>query len=191
MQRREAKNRPERPQGSPETERAERYPRKSPQKRPVLSRPGNLQFEGTGWWRSSGPNWLLPTQSSNRSPKLESGTEFFAARRSPPAEHAAVAPSPCAAEYVRQDVRVRSNRDSRYQQMLSAFPPTAPASVKTLRAVRELLSILDRSGFEFSRSRFLADPLTRHPPKPVCLDFDVRLHQSVGMSGVGMSRARA
>ena len=50
MQRREAKNRPERPQGSPETERAERYPRKSPQKRPVLSRPGNLQFEGTGWW---------------------------------------------------------------------------------------------------------------------------------------------
>jgi len=43
---------------------------------------------------------------------------------------------------------------------------------------------------EFSRSRFLADPLTRHPPKPVCLDFDVRLHQSVGMSGVGMSRAR-
>src|SRR4029077_11803663 len=90
-----------------------------------------------------------------------------------------------------RDVRVRSNRDSRYQQMLSAFPPTAPASVKTLRAVRELLSILDRSGFEFSRSRFLADPLTRHPPKPVCLDFDVRLRQSVGMSGVGMSRARA
>jgi hypothetical protein len=25
------------------------------------------------------PNWLLPTQSSNRSPKLESGTEFSAA----------------------------------------------------------------------------------------------------------------
>src|ERR1700675_55969 len=24
--------------------------RKSPQKRPVLSRPGNLQFGGTGWW---------------------------------------------------------------------------------------------------------------------------------------------
>ena len=24
-------------------------------------------------------NWLLPTQSSNRSPKLESGPEFFAA----------------------------------------------------------------------------------------------------------------
>jgi hypothetical protein len=47
MQRREAKNRPERPQGSPETERAERYPRKSSQKRPVLSRPGNLQFGGT------------------------------------------------------------------------------------------------------------------------------------------------
>jgi len=96
-----------------------------------------------------------------------------------------------AAEYVRQDVRVRSNRDSRYQQMLSAFPPTAPASVKTLRAVRELLSILDRSGFEFSLSRFLADPLTRHPPKPVCLDFDVRLRQSVGMSDVSMSKARA
>src|SRR5260370_16201178 len=43
-------NRAERPQGSPETERAERYPRKSPQKRPVLSRSGNLQFGGTGWW---------------------------------------------------------------------------------------------------------------------------------------------
>jgi hypothetical protein len=44
-------NRAERPQVSPETERAERYRRKSPQKRPVLSRPGNLQFGGTGWWR--------------------------------------------------------------------------------------------------------------------------------------------
>src|ERR1700694_4115123 len=33
----------------------------------------------TGWWRPSGPNWLLPTQRSNQSPKLEPGTEFFAA----------------------------------------------------------------------------------------------------------------
>ena len=53
MQRLEAKNRPQRPQGSPETERLERYQRKSPQK-PVLSQPGNLQFGGTGWWRQSG-----------------------------------------------------------------------------------------------------------------------------------------
>src|SRR5258708_38578468 len=64
MQRREAKNRPERPQGSPETERAERYPRKSPQKRPVLSRPGNLQFGGTGWWCAQ--------SDANASPRLNS-----------------------------------------------------------------------------------------------------------------------
>ena len=64
MQRREAKNRPERPQVSPETERAQRYLRKSPQKRPIWSGRRDLRFRRTGWWRPSGPNWLLPTQSS-------------------------------------------------------------------------------------------------------------------------------
>ncbi len=50
MQRLEAKNRPERPQGSPETERVERYRRKSPQKRPIGSRRRDLRFRRTGWW---------------------------------------------------------------------------------------------------------------------------------------------
>src|SRR5712664_3713600 len=36
--------------------RTERYRRKSPQKRPVLSRPGNLQFGRTGWWARQGSN---------------------------------------------------------------------------------------------------------------------------------------
>src|SRR5882757_3300965 len=48
-------NRPERPQVSPETERAERYRRKSPQKRPIQSRCRDLWFGGTGWWRRKGP----------------------------------------------------------------------------------------------------------------------------------------
>src|SRR6266404_4249505 len=30
-----------------------------------------------GWWRHSGSNWRPTTQSSNRSLKSESGTEFF------------------------------------------------------------------------------------------------------------------
>src|ERR1700682_2476976 len=50
MQRLEAKNRPERPQVSPETERVERYRRKSPQKRPIGSRRRDLRFRRTGWW---------------------------------------------------------------------------------------------------------------------------------------------
>jgi hypothetical protein len=53
--------------------------RKSPQKRPIGSRRRDLRFRRTGWWRRSGSNCLLPTQGSNPSPKLESGTEFFAA----------------------------------------------------------------------------------------------------------------
>src|SRR5205085_2448878 len=32
-----------------------------------------------GWWRLSGPNCMLPTQTSNRSAIPEPGTEFFAA----------------------------------------------------------------------------------------------------------------
>src|SRR5882672_9941686 len=63
MQRLKAKNRPERPQVSPETERAERYRRKSPQKRPIWSRPCDSWFGRTGWWRWYGSNWLPPTQS--------------------------------------------------------------------------------------------------------------------------------
>ena len=50
MERLEAKNRPERPQGSPETERVERYRRKSPQKRPIGCRGRDLRFRRTGWW---------------------------------------------------------------------------------------------------------------------------------------------
>ena len=58
-------NRAERPQVSPETERAERYRRKSPQKRPVLSRPGNLQFGGTGWWRMQSSETGLQRRTGN------------------------------------------------------------------------------------------------------------------------------
>src|SRR6202790_1637578 len=53
--------------------------RKSPQKRPIRRRIGNVRFAETGWWRRSGPNCMLPTQSSNQSPNLEPATEFFAA----------------------------------------------------------------------------------------------------------------
>src|SRR5260370_1796304 len=50
MKRQEAKNRPERPQVSPETKRREQYWRKCPQKRPLLSLLGNPRFGRTGWW---------------------------------------------------------------------------------------------------------------------------------------------
>ena len=66
-----------RPRVSPETQSAERWRLKSPQKRPVSSRPENLRFGGTGWWRRKGPNCQPPTQSSNRSLEPESGTEIF------------------------------------------------------------------------------------------------------------------
>jgi hypothetical protein len=68
MQRLQAKNQPNRPQGSPETERGERHRRKSPQKRPIASRHRDLWFRRTGWWGQYGSNCQLPTQSSNRSP---------------------------------------------------------------------------------------------------------------------------
>jgi hypothetical protein len=77
MRRRKAKNRPERPQESSETERANRHRRKCPQKRPVLARPRNPRFGRTEWWGWKGPNCQPPTQSSNRSLTSESGTEFF------------------------------------------------------------------------------------------------------------------
>jgi hypothetical protein len=69
MQRREAKNRLERPQVSPETERAKGYRRKSPQKRPISTRPGNLRFGGTGWWARQGSN-LRPPPSCVRSTQM-------------------------------------------------------------------------------------------------------------------------
>jgi hypothetical protein len=81
MQRREAKNRPERPQGSPETERVERYRRKSPQKRPIGSRRRDLRFRRTGWWGWYGPNCQLPTQSLNRSLTSSQERKFSMQRR--------------------------------------------------------------------------------------------------------------
>src|SRR5260370_20523592 len=38
----------------------------SPQKRPLFDRRQFPRFGRTGWWRRSGPNWLLPTQGSNQ-----------------------------------------------------------------------------------------------------------------------------
>jgi hypothetical protein len=61
MQRREAKNRLERPQVSPETERAKGYRRKSPQKRPISTRPGNLRF---GWDWMVGATGIEPVTPS-------------------------------------------------------------------------------------------------------------------------------
>jgi hypothetical protein len=69
MQRLEAKNRPERPQGSSETERVERYRRKSPQKRPIGSRRRDLRFRRTGWWARQGSN-LRPPPSCVRSTQM-------------------------------------------------------------------------------------------------------------------------
>lgn len=80
MQRREAKNRPERPRTSPETERVERYQRKSQQKRPNESRRRHLRFRRTGWWGWYGPNCQLPTQSSNRSPTPTQERNFLLQR---------------------------------------------------------------------------------------------------------------
>jgi hypothetical protein len=51
MRRRQAKIGLREPQMSSETERAERHRQKSLQKRSVWTRPGNLRFGGTGWWR--------------------------------------------------------------------------------------------------------------------------------------------
>ena len=74
---RRPKSQPERPQVSPETERLQRYLRKSPRKRPIRTRRMDLRFRRTGWWRRYGSNCQLPTQSSNPSLTPESGTEIF------------------------------------------------------------------------------------------------------------------
>ena len=52
MQRLEAKNQPNRPEGSPETKReGNDTGENSPQKRPIASRRRDLRFRKTGWWR--------------------------------------------------------------------------------------------------------------------------------------------
>ena len=79
MRRQRAKNRRQNAHTSTETKIRELIGRKSPQKRPIWRLIGNVRFAETGWWRRSGSNCLLPTQGSNPSPKLEPGTEFFAA----------------------------------------------------------------------------------------------------------------
>src|SRR5207244_13029746 len=77
MQRRSAKNRHSNARTPAETKIRELSGRKSPQKRPIWRCAGNARFARTGWWRHSGTNWRPTTQSSNRSLKSESGTEFF------------------------------------------------------------------------------------------------------------------
>src|ERR1700726_284976 len=79
MRRRGAKNRNQKAPTRAETKIREGSGRKSAQKGPIWLRIGNVRFAETGWWRRSGPNCMLPTQSSNQSPNLEPGTEFFAA----------------------------------------------------------------------------------------------------------------
>src|SRR6202048_4351202 len=63
-QRPEAKNPPERPLLSAETGDLKIRRQECRQKRPVSDRRPFPQFGKTGWWRPSGPNCLLPTQSS-------------------------------------------------------------------------------------------------------------------------------
>src|SRR4051795_6717754 len=69
-------NPPERPYCPAET----RNPKNSSQdpRRNGLFRSTTV-FAVRQWWRLSGPNCMLPTQTSNRSPIPEPGTEFFAA----------------------------------------------------------------------------------------------------------------
>ena len=57
MQRLEAKNQPNRPEGSPETKReGNDTGENSPQKRPIASRRRDLRFRKTGWWARQGSN---------------------------------------------------------------------------------------------------------------------------------------
>lgn len=62
LQRRAAKNRPERPQASPEAKRAEQYRQKSPQKRPVSNRRRFRRFRRTGWWCAQSDTNRSPLQ---------------------------------------------------------------------------------------------------------------------------------
>jgi hypothetical protein len=47
--------------------KTEQCRRKSRQKRPISEQGRFRRFRATGWWGQSGPNCMLPTQSSNRS----------------------------------------------------------------------------------------------------------------------------
>src|SRR6202011_5953051 len=64
MRRHGAKNRNQKAPTRAETKIREGSGRKSAQKGPIWLRVGNVRFAETGWWRPSGPNCLLPTQSS-------------------------------------------------------------------------------------------------------------------------------
>src|SRR5260370_15941336 len=77
MQRRSAKNCLSNARTRPETKIRQVSGGKSPQKRAIWRRTGNVRFAETGWWRHSGTNWRPTTQSSNRSPRSAAGTEFF------------------------------------------------------------------------------------------------------------------
>jgi hypothetical protein len=50
---------------------------RSPQKKASFRSFTVWRFGKTGWWRRKGPSCQLPSQSSNQSPTLEPGTEFF------------------------------------------------------------------------------------------------------------------
>jgi hypothetical protein len=56
MRRQGAKNRPKNVRTPPETKIRELSGRKSPRKRPIWRRIGNLRFARTGWWSWKGPN---------------------------------------------------------------------------------------------------------------------------------------
>ena len=73
-------NRPERPQELPETERAGRYRRKSPQKRAVLSRPGNRQFGRTVWWCAQSDTNRSPCYLANIRVIFENNSELATKR---------------------------------------------------------------------------------------------------------------
>src|SRR5260370_8313893 len=83
IQRPEAKNPPKRPLLSAETGKVENWRQDPTQKRPLFDRRRFPRFEKTGWWRRSGPNCMLPTQSSIQPPNLVPPTEFFAAATRP------------------------------------------------------------------------------------------------------------
>jgi hypothetical protein len=61
-----------------ETGSPELVPRKAHKNATIFVRLKTSSSTRIEWWRRSVPNWLLPTQSSNQSPKLRPGTEFFA-----------------------------------------------------------------------------------------------------------------
>ena len=71
MQRQGRENHDQRRRKPKETKTGQDRSRKSPQKWPTWTRLAKPWFGRTGWWRPSGPNCLLPTQSSK--PVSETG----------------------------------------------------------------------------------------------------------------------